>query len=365
MHQNGGTRSYSFQSLTRFFTTIFLAIHILSSLSLARANVVTTTIFKTVIDAETVTYQLDGRDLRGGGLQLPLCSQVAWTLASNISDSISEVDSASGIRSSTSNPNTSGPAEITGNSPSTTSGSGGSTKSSPSNTYSSPSSTSSLPSTSDLSQGFVLGGTGSFQGLYFEFDSSTGKMILGSPGDQGLASLRVDTSTGRLENSDDPTQFVILRYDPSVRELFPEESEAVLETLRTSQFGTVQDMTATDFSEVWYWNITINGPILFYGGQFWRFVVPEVSPSKLRLRDFVGSRFMADATDAKDVYMLPTNVSLSGNSSFEEVSVAASPTTDLPGSLFSVSTTLGTAISGSIVLDKKSPNNTKKFSIYA
>ncbi|KAK6518645.1 hypothetical protein TWF506_005779 [Arthrobotrys conoides] len=274
--------------LHSFFFTISLLLFLFVEFSASQHETITETVFEIVQNPVTITSYLTGD---GGCLILPTCLIIN---ASAIFPSRTSTDG----QSSTGTATTTAIATYTGQ-----------------------------PDT-----GFVLYGDGDLRDHYMQFDDSDGRLEFALTGQYRFVQLEVnDGGTGLLQNGLNPAELVFLRYNESVRDIYPTEDAEVLDVVREVRHANENDLLASDYMGTWAWNDTDNQLGLIRDGDRWVFYVGI--GSQLRLRQIPADR------GSYDVFAIPENMLVSSDSSFKRLSLGAGVASDFPSSIFTQSPT--------------------------
>ncbi|KAK6355550.1 hypothetical protein TWF696_004649 [Orbilia brochopaga] len=280
---------------TRTFATslVLLALQAGSSLFVsAQSSLTTTTVFQTVENQQTVTSILGDCATWQG---VPLCEYVRWSPV--YSSYTPTTQTGSGSRSSSEDLRTSSP----------------------------------TPSSTTTPTGsFVVTGEGTLSRTYLQFDDTTGTAVLASLGEDRFVQLLLDNNgDGLLQNALDLAELAFLRYNASVRQLFPQEDPAILSVLRQVRHGHEDEVVRTDFTGTWFWNGTISQLQLTTGTQTWLFYI-SVANSRKRSG-------LAKRATKYDIYMLPQSVDVPADSSLQQAVFVASDAQNFSSQLFSSS----------------------------
>ncbi|KAF3189787.1 hypothetical protein TWF788_009770 [Orbilia oligospora] len=180
--------------------------------------------------------------------------------------------------------------------------------------------------------GFVLYGDGNLRDHYMQFDDTDGRMEFALTGAYRFVQLEVnDGGSGLLQNGLNLRELVFLRYNESVKEIYPTENADILGIVQEVRHADENDLLASDFMGTWVWNATDNQLGLERDGDRWVFYVGI--GSQLRVRQIPADR------DSYDVFALPENISVPSDSDFKRLSLGAGIASDFPSSIFTQSPT--------------------------
>ncbi|KAF3284246.1 hypothetical protein TWF970_011468 [Orbilia oligospora] len=180
--------------------------------------------------------------------------------------------------------------------------------------------------------GFVLYGDGNLRDHYMQFDDTDGRIEFALTGAYRFVQLEVnDGGSGLLQNGLDLRELVFLRYNESVKDIYPTENADILGIVQEVRHADENELLASDFMGTWVWNTTDNQLGLERDGDRWVFYVGI--GSQLRVRQIPADR------DSYDVFALPENISVPSDSDFKRLSLGAGIASDFPSSIFTQSPT--------------------------
>ncbi|KAJ6258715.1 hypothetical protein Dda_6765 [Drechslerella dactyloides] len=195
---------------------------------------------------------------------------------------------------------------------------------------------------------FVLQGlnTSIYANMFIQFDDTNGKVVLGSEGTARFVSFRLG-SNGVLVNADDASEFAFIRYNNSIRTEYPQEDSAVLSTVRSVLHGNQEILDATDFTTVWSFDPTTGQLGLDHDGRQYILYLTPATANLRRARSGTRNRGLYEQSISYNVYMIPVDVPVPSDSTFQKVSLQVDNAATFPSSDFASTLTMTSELTGS------------------
>ncbi|KAK6338019.1 hypothetical protein TWF696_001489 [Orbilia brochopaga] len=320
-----------------------------------RAATTTTTLYETISNPETVTSFWR---VCSNGWALPRCDQVIWSpdviSASNATSSAFQTTNGTSIFTGTAS------SSISGSTPGSIS-SGASSGSEP--TTAGPTTTSStvvIPTDA----AFVLQGlnTSIYANLYVQFDDTNGKVILGDQGIARFVAFRLGSS-GELVNAEDASEFAYIRYDSSIATEYPQEEAAILINVRSVLHGDQASLVSSDFVTVWSFDLATGQLGLVHDGRQYILYLTPATTNRKFARSGTHDSELDKRSISYNVYMLPADIPVPADSTFQKVALQVDNAMSFPSSDFASSTptatseSTGSSTSGSSITNTTPPTS--------